>query len=127
MISVFTEVNREPTLRTRDYTFDLPAERIAGHPLPERSESRLLTVSIPDGTIAHRSFDDLPGILSANGTLVVNDTRVVKARLSLAKHTGGVIEFLLLEPIMPSHDPAVALQALGDRKSTRLNSSHLVR
>lgn len=106
-------MNRKPTLRTRDYTFDLPPEQIAGHPLSERSGSRLLTVSIPDGTIAHRSFDELDRLLSANATLVVNDTRVVKARISLAKHTGGVIEFLLLEPVDPSHDPAVALQAIG--------------
>ena len=76
-----------------DFDFALPPELVAQQPLPERSGSRLL-----DGTGGQprdRTFRDLPGLLRAGDLLVVNDTRVVKARLLGAKESGGVVEALV--------------------------------
>jgi S-adenosylmethionine:tRNA ribosyltransferase-isomerase len=76
-----------------DFDFALPAELIAQQPASERSGSRLL-----DGTgdaPADRGFRDLPGLLRAGDLLVVNDTKVVKARLLGAKASGGAVEALV--------------------------------
>ena len=97
-----------PTLQLRDYTYDLPSDRIAMYPLPERDASKLL-VSRPDGSIDHRVFRELPEILPAGSTLVVNRTRVIHARLRMQKPTGGLVEVFLTRPVAPSADPAVVL------------------
>ena len=97
-----------PTLQLRDYTYDLPSDRIAMYPLPERDASKLL-VSQPDGSIDHRVFRELPEILPAGSTLVVNRTRVIHARLRMQKPTGGLVEVFLTRPVAPSADPAVVL------------------
>ncbi|MCE9659986.1 MAG: tRNA preQ1(34) S-adenosylmethionine ribosyltransferase-isomerase QueA [Burkholderiales bacterium] len=83
-----------------DFDFALPPELIAQHPAAERSGSRLL-----DGTGAEpcdRRFRDLPALLREGDLLVVNDTRVVKARLLGAKASGGAVE-ALVERIEPGH------------------------
>lgn len=97
-----------PTLQLRDYTYDLPSDRIAMHPLPERDASKLL-VSQADGSIDHRVFRELPQLLPAGSTLVVNRTRVIHARLRMQKPTGGLVEVFLTRPVAPSADPAVVL------------------
>jgi S-adenosylmethionine:tRNA ribosyltransferase-isomerase len=97
-----------------DYSYELPAERIAAYPLVERDHSRLLVCRAETGTIEHRSFVELPSILPDDALLVVNDTRVVRARIVMQKRTGGRVELFLLEPVAPSHDPAVALAAHGE-------------
>jgi S-adenosylmethionine:tRNA ribosyltransferase-isomerase len=63
------------------YEYDLPRDLVAQHPLPRRSDARLMVVSRDDGTIDHRHIRDLPEILRANDCLVFNDTRVIPARL----------------------------------------------
>lgn len=78
------------------------------YPLPERDASRLL-VSRADGSIDHRVFRELPTILPAGSTLVVNRTRVIHARLRMQKPTGGLVEVFLTRPVAPSADPAVVL------------------
>jgi len=78
------------------------------YPLPERDASRLL-VSRSDGSIDHRVFRELPTILPAGSTLVVNRTRVIHARLRMQKPTGGLVEVFLTLPVAPSADPAVVL------------------
>lgn len=78
-----------------DYHFELPSELIAQHPLEDRDGSRLLAVGPP---LEHRAFRDLATLLPANAVLVVNDTRVIPARIFGAKPTGGQVELLLLEP-----------------------------
>ena len=91
-----------------DFDFALPPELIAQHPARERSGSRLL-----DGTGAEardRRFLDLPGLLQAGDLLVVNDTRVVKARLLGAKASGGAVE-ALVERIEPGHRVLAQLRA----------------
>ena len=83
-------------LRIGDYTYALPAEHIAQHPLAERDRSKLLVYK--DG----RVIDDLSGALMdhlpGNTLLVLNDTRVVKARIVFRRATGGRIECMVLEP-----------------------------
>ena len=76
-----------------DFDFDLPPERIAQHPTPERSGSRLL-----DGhgdAPCDRIFRELPALLRAGDLLVFNDTRVVKARIFGEKDSGGKLELLI--------------------------------
>jgi len=75
-----------------DFDYKLPDELIAQYPAADRRGSRLLDIS---GGISDRTFADLPGLLKANDLLVFNDTRVIKARLSATKETGGCAEILI--------------------------------
>ena len=76
-----------------EFHYELPAELIAQQPLPERTGSRLLVI---DGDSAEdRRFSDLPGLLRAGDLLILNDTRVIHARLRARKPTGGQVEMLL--------------------------------
>jgi len=86
-------------MRTSDFDYDLPADLIAQHPLPVRDASRLMVLP-RDGSAppAHHTFTDLPRLLPRGTLLVLNDTRVIPARLHGHKPTGGRIELLLLEP-----------------------------
>ena len=85
-------------MRASELDYDLPAELIAQHPATQRDASRLLVADRATGAVRHRTFSDLPG--EAGGYLtVVNDTRVVPARLHLRRATGGAAEVLLLEPL----------------------------
>ncbi len=102
-----------PQVSLRDFDYELPEDRIAPHPLQRRDRSRLLHCDIRSGGIEHRRFDDLPSIIPADALLVMNDTRVVRARIVMHKETGGRVEFFLLEPFAPSRDPAVTLSARG--------------
>jgi S-adenosylmethionine:tRNA ribosyltransferase-isomerase len=80
-----------------DYDYDLPDELIAQHPLPQRVDSRLMLVNRGTGEIAHHHVRDLPQILAAGDCLVLNDTRVVPARLVGRRAlTGGRWEGLFL-------------------------------
>jgi len=84
-------------LKVEDFYFDLPEELIAQHPLEKRDSSRLLVLDKKTGEINHQHFGDLPGFLKNGDVLVLNDTRVIPARLLGAKEdTEGKIEFLLL-------------------------------
>ncbi len=87
-------------MRTSDFYYHLPEELIAQHPLDERSASRLLTLDGPTGVTAHRRFDELPDILHPGDLLVINNTRVIPARLlGVRADTGKAIEILLLKRI----------------------------
>lgn len=76
-----------------DFDFDLPQELIAQLPLPERSGSRLLHVA--GDTLIDRAFADIVGLLEPGDLLVLNDTRVLKARFFGIKETGGKVEVLV--------------------------------
>jgi S-adenosylmethionine:tRNA ribosyltransferase-isomerase len=80
--------------RLNDYSYELPRELIASRPLPERDQSRMMMLRREDGAIEHRHFDELKALLSAEDLLVLNDTRVLPARVF---SDDGVVEFLLLE------------------------------
>jgi S-adenosylmethionine:tRNA ribosyltransferase-isomerase len=86
-------------MRTDDFDYALPQELIAQHPLPERDASRLMVLARQGSAPpAHRRFTDLPRLLPRGTLLVLNDTRVIPARLHGHKPTGGRVELLLLEP-----------------------------
>ena len=87
-------------MKTSDFNFDLPEELIAQHPLEKRDTSRLMVLDKATGEIEHRHFYDVLEYLNAGDTLVLNNTRVLPARLIGEKEgTGGKIEFLLLRRI----------------------------
>ncbi|HEU0029423.1 MAG TPA: tRNA preQ1(34) S-adenosylmethionine ribosyltransferase-isomerase QueA [Kofleriaceae bacterium] len=80
-----------------DYHFDLPPELIAQEPAARRDASRLLHLGA-DGTLRDHAFPDIVELLPSDAVLVVNDTRVLPARVLCHKPTGGAIEVLFLEP-----------------------------
>jgi S-adenosylmethionine:tRNA ribosyltransferase-isomerase len=84
--------------RTADYDFDLPPERIAQVPAERRDESRLLVVRRDTGAIEHRRFTDLVSLVSPGDVLVVNVTRVLRARLLGRRDSGAPAEVFLLRP-----------------------------
>ncbi|MHB1341713.1 MAG: tRNA preQ1(34) S-adenosylmethionine ribosyltransferase-isomerase QueA [Coriobacteriia bacterium] len=87
-------------MRTDDFDYELPTGLIAQHPAVPRDACRLLVLDRSSGQIDHRAFSDLPEYLHAGDVLVVNETRVLPARLLGAKdETGGVVEVLLLRPV----------------------------
>lgn len=83
-------------MRLRDFDYHLPGELIAQRPLPERDASRLLVVRRKDGTVLHRRFRDLDTMLRPGDLLVLNDTRVIAARLHGVRQGGGKVEVLLI-------------------------------
>jgi S-adenosylmethionine:tRNA ribosyltransferase-isomerase len=82
---------------TDAYRYDLPAERIAKAPVEPRDSSRLLVLR-PDCAVEHRAFTDFPSVLEPGDVLVVNETRVIRARLRGSRERGGAAEVLLLRP-----------------------------
>jgi S-adenosylmethionine:tRNA ribosyltransferase-isomerase len=99
-------------MRLEDFDFELPEELIAQEPLPERDASRLLALDRDSGAFAHRHFRDLPLLLRRGDLLVLNDTRVIPARLIGRKlPTGGRAELLLVRPSAAFQSGA----ALGSR------------
>jgi len=90
-------------MRTADFDFSLPPELIAQHPAARRDESRLLVLDRDRRRIEHRRFRDLPEYLRAGDVLVLNNSRVIPARLRGANvRTGGRFELLLLEENAPN-------------------------
>jgi len=83
-------------LSIQDFTYTLPEARIAQQPLAERDASKLLVYR--DGRISHHVFRDLPELLPQDALLVLNDTRVVNARIVMHRSSGARIELLCLEP-----------------------------
>lgn len=96
-------------MKLSDFHFDLPNELIARHPEPVRSASRLLQMATT-GAIHHGVFTDLPGLLQPGDLLVVNDTRVLPARLFGQKSSGGRIE-MLVERVTGTYEVLTHLRA----------------
>ena len=86
-------------MKTSDFYYDLPEELIAQTPLERRDGSRLLTLDKTSGATAHRAFSDLPSLLKKGDCLVMNDSRVLPARLFGRLATGGAIEVVLLRDL----------------------------
>jgi hypothetical protein len=82
-------------MQRRDFRFELPEDLIAHHPPARRGGGRLLHVDGAQRSMVDRTFDELPGLLREGDLLVVNDTRVVPARLHGVKPSGGRVEVLL--------------------------------
>ena len=98
-------------LAIKDFVYELPDERIAKYPLPERDQSKLLYYS--NHTIADHTFTDLPQLLPQGALLVFNNTKVVQARLLFQKETGGIVEIFCLEPVEPHREVQLAMQQTG--------------
>jgi S-adenosylmethionine:tRNA ribosyltransferase-isomerase len=104
-----------------EFDYDLPPELIAQHPAPQRTASRLLHLNATTGSLRDLAFTDLPGFVDARDVVVLNDTRVVKARLTGRKQSGGKIELFVertlgardaLALIKASHPPATGSEIL---------------
>ena len=86
-------------MKVSDFTFDLPEELIAQDPLEDRSSSRLLTLDKNTGEIGHDVFHNIVNYLKPGDCLVLNNTKVIPARIYGKKETGAHVEFLLLNNI----------------------------
>lgn len=87
-------------IHIEDYNYDLPDERIAKYPLPERDASKLLVYN--NGTVSQSVFRNLADQLPEGAVMVFNDTKVVPARLFFRRDTGAHIEIFCLEPVAPA-------------------------
>ena len=92
---------QEPTcdFKTKDFWYDLPQELIAQTPLEKRDSSRLLVMNKETGELSHRHFYDIVEYLNPGDCLVMNDSRVLPARLLGHRPTGGAVELLLLRDL----------------------------
>ena len=113
-------------MRTSELDYDLPSELIAQQPLARRDDSRLLVADRASGEVRHRRFRDLPGELPEAALVVVNDTRVIPARLRVRRETGGEAEVLFLEPAGDGLWEALARPTKRLRPGTRLGPAELV-
>lgn len=103
-------------MNVSDYDFELPESLIAQTPLLERTSSRLLVLHRNDGSIEHRTFTDMADYLRPGDTLVLNDTRVIPARLFGVKaDTGAKVELLLLKRVEGDGDRWEALVRPGKK------------
>jgi len=85
--------------RTSDYDFDLPRDLIAQQPLARRDASRLMVVDRATGEIHHKTFADIAQLVAPNDVVVLNRTRVIRARLLGSRASGAPAEILLLKPL----------------------------
>ena len=99
MIDMSTDSSTARGERTSDYDFYLPANQIAQQPLEQRDASRLIVVNRAAGTIENRAFRDIVELIEPRDVLVVNRTRVFRARLLGRRASGAPAEILLLKPI----------------------------
>ena len=86
-------------MKTRDFWYELPEELIAQTPLQQRDSSRMMVLDRKTGEITHRHFYDILGYLNPGDCLVMNDSRVLPARLLGHRPTGGAVEILLLRDL----------------------------
>jgi S-adenosylmethionine:tRNA ribosyltransferase-isomerase len=112
-------------MRSAELDYDLPPELIAQRPTERRDGSRLLVFDRATGAVRHRLFADLPGELG-EALVVINDTKVVPARLQLQRETGGQAEVLLLEPLGGGVWEALARPSRRLRPGERLGPVELL-
>jgi S-adenosylmethionine:tRNA ribosyltransferase-isomerase len=91
-----------------EFQYDLPDERIARYPLPDRDQSRLLVFD--NGEISHHRFDSLTDHIPGGSLLIFNNTKVIPARAILFKPGGARIELLLLSPVLPTRVVSAAME-----------------
>ncbi|MBM2815685.1 MAG: S-adenosylmethionine:tRNA ribosyltransferase-isomerase [Ignavibacteria bacterium] len=100
-----------PQLNINDFDYSLPKERIALHPLENRSDSKLLVAKTGKSVIQHKSFFQLPELIPQGSLLVLNTSRVIAARIFVKKQSGGMAELLCVEPVKPSTSPMITMNA----------------
>lgn len=108
-------------MQLSDFDFELPEDRIAQHPVEPRDASRLLVLRRSTPELAHQHVRDLPELLSPGDLLVVNDSRVLPARLFARKETGGRVEILLVEPTAQGTWRCMAAASKSIRVGQRLS------
>ena len=108
-------------MRSSELDYELPPELIAQRPADRRDASRLLVFERVSGEVRHLSFSDLTTELGSS-LVVVNDTRVVPARLRLRRESGGAVEVLLLEPLGDGVWEALARPSRRLREGERLRA-----
>ena len=113
-------------MRTSELDYDLPPELIAQRPLERRDDSRLLVADRASGEVRHRCFRELRDELPERALVVVNDTRVIPARLRARRETGGEAEVLLLEPAGDGLWEALARPTKRLRAGMRVGPAELV-
>lgn len=106
-------------MRTLDFDFYLPPHLIAQHPLPNRSESRLLEVNARTSTVQDNYFRHIVGHFEAGDVLVLNDTKVIKARLFGQKATGGQIE-VMIDRVLSSQEAYAQIKSSRSPKAGAL-------
>ena len=97
-------------MRVSEFDYELPPELIAQHPAPERAASRLLRLHAGSGAIEDLAFSDLPGLVDGRDAVVLNETRVIKARLTGHKRTGGRVE-VFVERVLGAHEALALIRA----------------
>jgi S-adenosylmethionine:tRNA ribosyltransferase-isomerase len=108
-------------MQTADFDYPLPPELIAQSPAARRDQSRLLTLDRASGALGHGLFSDLPGLLRPGDALVLNNSRVIPARLhGRNARSGGAFEILLLEENAPNDWWAMMRPAKRARPGTRI-------
>lgn len=107
-------------MKKSDFYFDLPEELIAQTPLEKRDSSRLLTLDKNSGEVEHHHFYELPDFLEEGDTLVLNDSRVLPARLLGRRETGGSIELVLLRDLGEGRWECLSRPGKKTRPGTRL-------
>lgn len=91
-------------MKINDYTYNFPPERIAKYPPKERGTTNLLVLNKKTGDIDHKRYSDLPDYFEKGDVLILNDTKVIKARLEATKENGTKIEIFLLEKHITDKD-----------------------
>lgn len=107
-------------MKTSDFSYELPSELIAQQPAARRDESRLLWLRRDTGDVSHHRFAELPSLLRAGDRLVLNDTKVIPARVRCTKETGGVVELLFTRRLTPMRWEALVRPGRRLRPGTRL-------
>lgn len=111
----------EITMKTSDFNFDLPQELIAQDPLEDRSSSRLLLLDKKTGNTSHHIFKDIIDYLNEGDCLVLNNTKVIPARLfGLKEETGAQIEVLLLKRLNDNVWETLVKPGKKAKKGTRI-------
>jgi S-adenosylmethionine:tRNA ribosyltransferase-isomerase len=110
-------------VRTAELDYDLPPDLIAQSPAEPRSSARLMVYDRATREVRHRTFSDLPGELGDDDLVVVNNTRVLPARIRARRATGGAVELLLLERRPGDAWDALARPARRLRAGERLDAS----
>jgi S-adenosylmethionine:tRNA ribosyltransferase-isomerase len=106
-------MNKFNDLSINEFDYILPKEKIALFPTENREESKLLFADCTNNKIEHYKFKDITNLLEPVSLLVVNNTKVIAARILVRKASGGKAEILCTEPVSPSNDPQIAMKTQG--------------
>jgi S-adenosylmethionine:tRNA ribosyltransferase-isomerase len=113
-------MSRDRHDRVEDFDYELPPELIAQRPAAERADARLLIANRSDGALSQSRYADLPELVRGDELIVLNDTRVVPARLLGHKSTGGKVELLVMGPAGPGLVRAMGRASKPIREGTRV-------